>query len=249
MVENWEYFKSIHADLAKQPMLERKWILVTKKSCVDIFQRMEDAVEKAAYRFPDQVFCIINFRKEFKRCNMASTHIVGKKMLDFQGGFGPMKPTSVGVGYGDWVANEELEKKSYPVKSVRYMNMSVPVVRSHRDEYGNEEPPKWVVLRLCTENDKQYHGLYIGEVSNYKHLNYDEKRQEITIIESEFSTNPVIYVPALNKCVFGCECWWKPVVDLNPEEGISDDQLEKARQFFATMLSIASEKGREKVGG
>ena len=99
-----------------------------------------------------------------------------------------------------------------------------------------EDPSPWgvmlkpVKIRPCSE-DKTYFGIYLGEFPRYMHVSYNEKSG---ILDVSTPCNPCIYVPALEKVVFGDESWWS---EINPGEDvtdITDEQIED--QWYMKML-------------
>ena len=233
--QDWEYFLSIHADLAKYPAMKYKWVVISEKKCIDIFSNYNEAIELGPHRFAGKPISIIKFDEDVKKCMVADLHVLEGKKEDWSADFGPFKPTTMEMGYGHWIANPKKGKESYPVKDITFANMFQPIIKPIFDRKDRENL-KWVSLRLVQGDDKTYIGLYIGDIAQYKHLQYDEKEQKLFISESEFSTHPIFYIPALNKCVGGVECWWQPTNDPSKIDGITDDDIKNWGKFVSGML-------------
>lgn len=74
---------------------------------------------------------------------------------------------------------------------------------------------KPVRIRPC-DGEKTYFGIYLGEFPRYMYSSFNE---ETEILKVSTVTNPCIFVPELEKVVFGDESWWS---EIKPGEDIKD---------------------------
>lgn len=82
-----------------------------------------------------------------------------------------------------------------------------------------------VKIRPCGENNpdkKTFLGIYLGDLPRTTHATYNRTSHEIEISQM---TNPAIWVPSLNKIIFGDESWWQEIKKPEDFEDISDGQI------------------------
>lgn len=77
---------------------------------------------------------------------------------------------------------------------------------------------KLVKIAPCAEEyqDKTFLGLYLGKFPIAPIISHDNNSGTLYITPME---NPAIYVPELQKVIFGAESWWSFI---NPEDGLKE---------------------------
>ena len=80
---------------------------------------------------------------------------------------------------------------------------------------------KPVAVRLAN-GTKTYLGVFLGELPTNSLVSHD-KENKLTI---SHMMNPAMFVPELNKIVFGCESWWKCLESEEDFKEISDDDID-----------------------
>ena len=92
-------------------------------------------------------------------------------------------------------------------------------------EFGDIEPYgvtlKPVRVRPC-DDEKTYFGIYLGNFPHLPSASFDEKTG---ILKFNAFGNPCIYVPELNKVVFGSGSWWSEIQDMNDIKDITDELI------------------------
>lgn len=83
---------------------------------------------------------------------------------------------------------------------------------------------KLVAIRPCAKecSGKTYIGLFLGELAHCPRVTYDEKSQVLNV---KGMYNPAMFVPDLNKIVFGYESWWKVIENEKELKDITDDDI------------------------
>lgn len=51
--------------------------------------------------------------------------------------------------------------------------------------------------------------------------------------------NPAIFVPELNKIIWGMECWWSEIESIDKSKAITDKDIEN--QWYVQLLKSMSE--------
>lgn len=106
-----------------------------------------------------------------------------------------------------------------------------PITVTHIDNNSNQHfslhkcgtPVK---VRPCSDNpeNKTYFGILLGELPYSATCSHNSKTGVLTIRSID---NPAIFIPKLNKVVYGCESWWAHAE--SPEDAeqiITDDDIE-----------------------
>lgn len=99
-----------------------------------------------------------------------------------------------------------------------------------------------VKVRPCGEEyeGKTYVGIFLGELAIDNTCRLNKETQELEIIPH---TNPAIYVPDLQKIVFGCESWWGKVDSLEEVKEITNEDIENV--WYVQLLKGMSSKEKE----
>ena len=107
-------------------------------------------------------------------------------------------------------------------------------------------PEPWGIFpSLCkirpARDGKTYLGIYIGNIPRYTTASYNEESGKLKI---STACNPMIYVPELDRAVFGDESWWG---FLDKAEDISDITNEHIRaQWYMKALEAMAKKEETK---
>jgi hypothetical protein len=91
-----------------------------------------------------------------------------------------------------------------------------------------------VRVRPC---DKEYEGktflgIFLGEVALSQIVSYREATQELVV--SKMLHNPMIFIPDLNRIVYGCGSWWGRIRSENDLKAITD--LDIQNQWYVKAL-------------
>jgi hypothetical protein len=71
---------------------------------------------------------------------------------------------------------------------------------------------------------------------------YNVETKKITVV---MSTNPAIWVPSLNKIVWGSESWWGPITTPEQVREITDSDIES--QWYVQALKASIERADAEV--
>lgn len=98
-----------------------------------------------------------------------------------------------------------------------------------------------VRIRPCADNpeDKTYDGIYLGDFAVGFDIDYKEVEQ--TLYVGFDTTNPAIWVPELNRVVFGYESWWGMVrTEEDRTAPITDEGIENI-PYVQVLKALAEE--------
>ncbi len=79
-----------------------------------------------------------------------------------------------------------------------------------------------VAVRLA-KIDKTFLGVYLGDLTIDVHAMYHKVKKTLTL---QPVTNPAIFVPDIDRLVWGCESWWKPLKSAEDLKEITDADIE-----------------------
>lgn len=103
-----------------------------------------------------------------------------------------------------------------------------------------------VKVRPCSDNPdkKTFLGIYLGDLPRTTHATYNRTSHEIEISQH---TNPAMWVPTLNKIIFGDESWWQDIGMVPSEEDLKDvcitDSDIENQWYMKAILNIYTPKG------
>ena len=97
-----------------------------------------------------------------------------------------------------------------------------------------------VKIRPCADkyNDKTYLGIYLGEMVVENSVALFKKTNILNIINV---TNPAIFVPEINKVVFGYESWWEEIESEEALKEITDGDIENI-WYVKALKQMAKDK-------
>ncbi len=110
----------------------------------------------------------------------------------------------------------------------------------------HEDVGKLAKVRPCGEGygDRTYLGIFLGDIPQSPHISHN---QETGVLQIRAYCNPAIFVPDLNKIIFGCESWWSIVRDEKDlDKEITDDLINN--QWYVQMAKLMF-GNEEKEGG
>lgn len=99
-----------------------------------------------------------------------------------------------------------------------------------------------VKVRPCKEEykDKTYIGIMIGDFATGSGFRVNDESIELTW----GAHNPAIYVPEINKLIFGYESWWSKITDMNEIKDITDKDIDDT--WYVQLLKVQIEKQAKK---
>ena len=96
---------------------------------------------------------------------------------------------------------------------------------------------KPVAVRLCN-SDKTYFGLFLGELPSSSTVSLNKEN----ILTVNHMMNPAMFVPELNKIVFGYESWWMVLENEKDFQEISDADIENVWYVRALKSVVDSQQ-------
>lgn len=119
----------------------------------------------------------------------------------------------------DWGQGRAIESREYDCKVGDLVR-----VRPVGEEYGN----------------KTYLGVYIGDVARSIRAVYN---QETKKLEIDFALhNPAMFVPDLNKIIYGYESWWSRIESQDQLKDITDEEISNVWYVKALKQIAEAEK-------
>ena len=102
-----------------------------------------------------------------------------------------------------------------------------------------------VKIRPCGDeyHGKTYMGVLLGDLPMAARIGLNEKTQVLSV---KPMYNPAIFVPELNKIIFGAESWWATVKSEDELTEISDELINN--QWYMRMLKSIAGKEKENAG-
>ena len=106
-----------------------------------------------------------------------------------------------------------------------------------------EDVGKLAKVRPCGKEygDKTYLGIFLGDIP---HSPYISHNHETGVLQIQAHCNPAIFVPKLNKVIFGMESWWSIVRDEKDlDKEISDELINN--QWYVRMAKLMSGEDKD----
>lgn len=96
-----------------------------------------------------------------------------------------------------------------------------------------------VKIRPCDKEyeDKTYLGFYLGDLPLSIHQCFNSASHILNIFTH---SNPAIFVPQLNKIIFGCESWWQEITNPDELKDITDECINN--QWYVKALKELNKK-------
>lgn len=97
-----------------------------------------------------------------------------------------------------------------------------------------------VSIRPCADEyeNKTFLGVYIGDLATSQMVRHSRESGVLSV--SAAMHNPAIFVPDLNKVIFGYESWWGEIKSVDQVRKITDEDIEGA--WYVKLL-------KEQLGG
>jgi hypothetical protein len=95
---------------------------------------------------------------------------------------------------------------------------------------------KLAKVRPCGEeyDNKTYLGIFIGDIPHSPHISHNH---ETGVLQIRAHCNPAIFVPDLNKIIWGMESWWSIVENENDlDKEITDELIQN--QWYVRMAKL-----------
>ena len=144
-----------------------------------------------------------------------------------------------------FVDNDVCSKcKFYKSRYIEYP-ITVTSIETDKIEYDSilhsDDIGKPVKIRPCAEeyDGKTYLGIFLGDLPVSSYVSFDEDRAKLDV---HHMNNPAIFVPELNKIIFGMESWWGIIKDEKQLKDITDLDIEN---IWYVKLLDALTKGKE----
>jgi hypothetical protein len=157
----------------------------------------------------------------------------------------------------DWESGEaRVTKKQaeYVRKIMRLfndLNWKVALNLTKNSKFGNTKPIKGrcgvpVKIRPASEKDnpeqKTFFGILLGAIALSIGLEIDGD----TVIANHSFYNPGIYVPELNKIVYGCESWWGEIENYNDVDKLITNDTINSVWYVKMLASIIQQDEKPK---
>lgn len=107
---------------------------------------------------------------------------------------------------------------------------------------GFHEPLAPVAIRPCDDEcaGKTYLGFYLGEFPAEIHTSWNK---DTGVLSNVALSNPAIYVPELERVVWGYESWWRGIDDPSELSAVTDTDISNC--WYVRALESLIEKGEE----
>lgn len=108
------------------------------------------------------------------------------------------------------------------------------------------KPGAWVKVRPCDEEHKgkTFLGIFLGEIALSMGCSFDPKSGVLEIRQGMH--NPAMWVPALNKIVFGAGSWWGEIKEPDELRQISDGDI-ASLPYVRVLKALAGEADEKAV--
>lgn len=92
--------------------------------------------------------------------------------------------------------------------------------------FGSTSCGDWVAVRPCDEalKGKTFLGVYLGEFPLSVICGFDKADSKIAVGLGQL--NPAIFVPDLNRVIYGCESWWGKINSPDDLKQITNQDIE-----------------------
>jgi len=149
------------------------------------------------------------------RCDKCRRRELGAKLGEF-----------VCTAHSDAFENRGADCTQFENRYIQYPITVTSIENNSDKHYSLYKCGQPVKVRHCVDNkeDKTYFGILLGDLPYMATCGFDKKTGTLTIRSMD---NPAIFVPKLNKVVYGCESWWMRIETYeDANKAISDDDIE-----------------------
>lgn len=159
-----------------------------------------------------------------------------RNLVDFDGFYCKAKEEKVDIKE----FSNERECSNFDSKYIQYpievSGIDIPDRKGYR---AGSQTGKFVKIRPCKE-DKTFLGIYLGEIDAGMMVQHSRETKELKIYRH---FNPAIFVPDLNKVVFGCESWWGIIESEDDLKEITNDDIENV--WYVKALKTLCKDGED----
>lgn len=116
--------------------------------------------------------------------------------------------------------------------------IQVNEIKQNPIEYSNGLHASYVGKPVAVRvKDKTYLGIFIGDLPSRTHISYMAQtgRLSVNVVD-----NPAMFVPELNRIVFGYESWWKVLESEEDFKDITDSDINNT--WYVQMLKLINKK-------
>lgn len=95
----------------------------------------------------------------------------------------------------------------------------------NKESWRGDKVGQFISVRPIQEeyNNKTFLGIYLGDLPQSIIVSYRPKSKELTTLTKD---NPAIFVPELNKIIFGSESWWGKIKSPEHLRQITDEDIQ-----------------------
>lgn len=154
--------------------------------------------------------------KKINRCKFSHYHLDGTYAC-VQAGWGDdqIVPTDAKK-----CGKCKLFKSRYIEYPITVSKITTEKIEYNKDSY-NGEIGMLVAVRPCGDK-KTYVGFFIGNMPVGISISHN---RDTGVLKADTYNNPAIFVPELNKIIFGCNSWWYRIESKDQLREISDDDI------------------------
>jgi len=136
------------------------------------------------------------------------------------------------------------EIKNNPIKTGDELEFPMEITGIRKVPLKNINSKKTgslVKIRPCSKKykEKTYLGIYLGDIPIEIIIGLYEKTN---ILRVDNMSNPAIFVPELNKVIFGYESWWGVIKSEEDLKEITDNDIENVWYVKALKQQLKEEK-------
>jgi len=135
---------------------------------------------------------------------------------------------------------EDINKDPVDIESDFQYPMEISSIEKYKSpKYNTSKTGALVKIRPCADEykNKTYLGIYIGDIpiefAVYLHKNTN-------MLDIMHSTNPAIFVPEIQKIIFGYESWWGEIESEEELKEITNDDIDNI--WYVKLLKKMGEK-------
>lgn len=126
----------------------------------------------------------------------------------------------------DYKKIEECECETCPMFKSKFIEYPIQVTKidqtpiDYKDGLYKSNIGKTVKVRV---GNKTYLGLFLGDLPDATYIRHNPESGVLTV---NHTTNPAMFVPELNRIVFGYESWWSVIESPEDFKEITDQDID-----------------------
>ena len=142
-----------------------------------------------------------------------------------------------------YIVNNEICEKCEDFKS-KYIEYPLTISdincenERFKDIYNDKNCGKYVGVRICEENNEEtYLGIFLGDFPFMNSVTHNRKTNVLNVYPV---CNPAIFIPKLNRIVFGMESFWYELESPEDLEQITNEDIDNVWyvQAFKTLSNL-----------